>query len=176
MPLKNILEDDVFLEYLPWGWTLKLLNFFFHSGKHGFLLFITGSYKLLHQDIQAFYYTSLHRNTKRNEFNFHIPHLKIKFEFTYFGSKLSFSISTCSRFLIDKSHKVIQVSSTSVIFTSFVALWEELQGRKSTHIVPAYILVQQTSIIHVLVFNLYCLLNFFVFVTTVITSVMYPPH
>jgi len=53
-----------YLVTLPRSRILELLNLLFNSGKHGLLLFVISSYKLLYQFVQVFHYTSLYRNIK----------------------------------------------------------------------------------------------------------------
>lgn len=52
---------------------------------------------------------------------------------TNLRSKLSLPITVGATFLIDECYKIIQITATIIIFTSFVALWEKLQCRIATN-------------------------------------------
>lgn len=57
--------------------------------------------------------------------------------FTNFGSELSFPIAAGATFLIDESYKIIQIPTTFIVFTSFIAPWEKFEGGIATYTIPA---------------------------------------
>lgn len=54
-------------------------------------------------------------------------------QLTNFRTELSLPITECTTFLIDEGYKIIQITTTIIIFTSFIALWEKFQCRIATN-------------------------------------------
>lgn len=128
-------------KYVLGGWSCKFLNFFFNLRVDTLLLIFARCNKLFHQGIQTCNYTSLYITYQyaNNEDDKKHANSSNKLVTLNIRCKLSFSISTGTTLSIDERYKVIQISASIIIFTSFVALGEEFQSRVPANSIPACI-------------------------------------